>query len=407
MRPAYRILPVLVLLAALAPLLRARRAETLPLYAARTGLMCQTCHFDPNGGGPRNEFGFAFAKNRHTIEPDTTAAWKDLDLTNRVSDRLPLYVGLNQRFMLLGNKMVTKSLDRLAFFNMENAIYMTFQPHPRLTLSYSRDGFDGGSITQDAFALITGFPMDAYVKAGRFRTPFGLRMDDHTVATRNSFLDFETAQSFLPYDPRFPDMGVEVGADHGPLFGRVALTNGASDVFGSEPNADAVTGKLGLNGRFGQMAASFYDDYLKNGQGPFRRATRWGVYGLTHVRRLVLLGEAAAGTDKEVAGGSKNLLAAYAEADYAFNRVVNLRVRYDVFQGDRSDALVVRPDSSEVSLRDLNTYQRVALEGEFMLVPFAELRWAVRQIVPTASADAQGNALNNETQGFLQLHLSY
>ena len=32
-------------------------ADRAALYAARTGLMCQSCHFDPNGGGPRNFYG--------------------------------------------------------------------------------------------------------------------------------------------------------------------------------------------------------------------------------------------------------------------------------------------------------------------------------------------------------------
>jgi len=408
MRLPLRILPVLILLAALAPLLHPRRAETLPLYAARQGLPCQSCHFDPNGGGPRNDFGFAFAKNRHALAPDTAGAWKDLDLTNRVSDRLPLYVGLDQRFMLLGNHLSGPgTLDRLGFFNMENALYMVFQPHSRLALVYNRDGFDAGSTTQDAFGLISGFPGGAYLKAGRFRTPFGLRMDDHTVATRHSFLDFQTGQSFLPYDPRHPDMGVEVGADHGPLFGRAAFTNGASGVFGSEPFAEAVTLKLGYGGARGQAAVSFYDDYLKNGAGPFRRATRWGAYALTHVSRLALLGEVGAGTDEQPTGERRNLLAGFAEADYAVNRAVNLRVRYDLFQGDRDGTVIVREDLSTVSRRDAGTYQRYALEGEFLLVPFAELRWTVRRIEPRASADESGNPLPRETQGYLQLHFSY
>src|SRR6476659_7362586 len=90
-----------------------RRGETLPLYAARTGLQCQSCHFDPNGGGPRNEFGFAFARNRHELEPeDSTSEWHDLDLTNRVGDRMPVYLGVNQRFMLLANSATKNdSLD--------------------------------------------------------------------------------------------------------------------------------------------------------------------------------------------------------------------------------------------------------------------------------------------------------
>lgn len=408
MRLPVRVLPALVLLAALVPLFLAQRAEALPLYAARQGLMCQSCHFDPNGGGPRNDFGFAFARNRHSLAADTAGAWQNLDLSNRVSDRVPIYIGLNQRFMLLANTTVkTDSLDRLSFFNMENALYTVFQPHSRLTLVYSRDGLDGGSITQDAFGMITGFASDGYLKAGRFRTPFGLRADDHTLATRNGFLDFETGQTFLPYDPRFPDMGLEVGADHGGFFGRAAFTNGGAQFFGSDPFAEAITLKLGHNSTFGQGAVSFYDDYRKGGTGLYKRATRWDAYTLTHRGPLAFLGELGAGTNEAVLGGRRNLLAAFAEADYAITRGVNVRVRYDFFQGDRDGTGVLRPDGSTVSRRDLATWQRYALEGEFVPVPFAELRWALRLIVPRASADASGLDRVNEKQAYLQFHFSY
>jgi len=42
-------------------------AKALPAYAARTGLACGQCHVDPGGGGPRNAFGRAFARNGHQI----------------------------------------------------------------------------------------------------------------------------------------------------------------------------------------------------------------------------------------------------------------------------------------------------------------------------------------------------
>ena len=407
MRLTIRIAPFLILFVALVQLLPPRRAETLPLYAARQGLQCQSCHFDPNGGGPRNDFGFAFAKNRHTLEPDTSAAWKDLDLTNRVGDRMPVYFGVNQRFMLIANAASkSDSLDRLGFFNMENALYVVFQPHSRLALVYSRDGFNDGATTQDAFGILNGLPGGMYLKAGRFRTPFGLRMDDHTVATRNAFLDFESGQTFLPYDPRKPDMGLEVGADRGPLFGRASFTNGASDIFGPQPFAEAFTGKLGFNQSRGQVAVSVYDNYVK-GSTFLQRATRWDAYGLTHFGRLAFIGDLAAGTDKIAREGDRNLLAGFAEADYAFNRAVNVRVRYDLFEGYRDGTLITRPDGSQVSLSDLTTYNRYAIEGEFVPVPFAELRWALRLVDPRASADPLGTALVQEKQAFLQFHFSY
>ncbi len=405
MRLVARAVPVLALLALFLASVFPPRARGLPLYAARTGFQCQTCHFDPNGGGPRNDFGFAFAKNRHSLTPDTSGAWKDLNLTNRIGDNMPVYLGVNQRFVLLANtKTKSDSLERAAFYNMENALYVTFQPHSRLTLLYDRDAFDGSVLAQDAFGLISGFPWDAYIKAGRFRTPFGLRADDHTLATRNGFLDFESPPTgqvrFLPYDPRFPDMGVEVGAAKGPWFGRAAYTNGAADVFGSQPFAQSVTAKLGFNHPYYQGGVSFYDDYEKNGVGPFRRATRWGYYTLTHWRQIALIGEIAAGTDRDRIGesGKNNLLAGYIEADWMLSHVWNFRLRYDRLQTNRSSFTLVR---------DANTWDRYAVEGEILPVPFAEVRWVARVIVPKAEADLNGVPVKNEKQAYVQMHFSY
>ncbi len=390
----------------------ARRGEGLPLYAARTGLMCQSCHFDPNGGGPRTDFGFAFASHRHTIEPETTGTWKDLALTNRVSESMPVYFGLDQRFMLLSNANVTSSpAERAGFFNMENALYVSFQPHPRLALVYSRDAFNDATLAQDAFGVISGFPLDGYLKAGRFRTPFGLRMDDHTVATREGYLNLTGGPAFLPYDPRFPDMGVEIGGDHGSVFGRAAFTNGNSNVFGPQPFAHTATAKLGVNLPWVQTAVSVHDDYEKNAKFPFRRARRWSTYALTHWKRLVFIGEVGAGTDdfakKDIRGAHNNLLAGFGEIDWTVNRALNLRVRADHLETSRDGTEFTRPDGSMVSIQDVSSFDRWSLEGEILPVPFGEIRASYRVISPVAKTDIAGEKVRTERQGYLQFHFSY
>jgi hypothetical protein len=389
-------------------LLLGRPAATVPLFAARTGLMCGTCHFDPNGGGPRTEYGFSFARNRHSLEadPDTLSPWRDLNLVNRVGENVPLYFGVNQRFMLIANRTVNSdSLDRLGFFNMENALHFAFQPHRRLVLVYTLDAFSEGPSSvvrnRDAFGMISGFPADGYIKVGRFRNPFGLRQDDHTVATRNGFLDFSDQARFLPYDPRNPDMGVEYGMSHGGLFGRAALTNGDADVLsGQYAGSKAV--KLGYNAGWYQGALSFYDDFRKVEFEGVRRATRWGYYGMVHEGPLVALGEIGAGTDEldavipgTVTGPKRNLLAGYGELDYNPRRAWNARVRWNHLVTDRS---------TDMPTRDAATHDEYALEGEWVPVPFAELRFSLRKI------NHKNEALygfKDETQSFLQVHFAY
>jgi hypothetical protein len=399
MRVPSRAVPVLLLIASLALLSPTRRAHSVPLYAARNGLMCQSCHFDPNGGGPRNEFGFGFARNRHTLAAeDSIGPWADLTLTNRVGENMPVYFGVNQRFMLLANQHTdVHRPERLGFFNMENAIHIAFQPHRRLSLVYTLDAFGQGPsaavANKEAFGMIGGLPCDGYLKAGRFRTPFGLRMDDHTVATRAGFGDFGTGGGFLPYDPRYPDMGVEIGMVRCGWFGRAAFTDGAASLFSSNGNAEAKTVKVGYNTTWYQGGLSLYDDFIKSGTTPTARATRWGYYGMTHHGPFALLGEIAAGTDEDkVTPNKTNRLAGFVELDWSAHRQYNMRVRYDRVELDR------RPDPT---IRDQNTFSRYAVEGEWVPVPFAELRWVYRYL------DAKPEGAPDERQAYLQLHFSY
>lgn len=411
MRNFLRLVPPLLIVVALTSLLTARRAQTLPQYAARTGLLCGTCHFDPNGGGPRNEFGFNFAKNRHSIEPESAETpWGELALVNRVSDNLPLYFGLNQRFMLITNQYQDQdSIARLGFFNMQNALHFAFQPHSRLTMVYTVDAFSAGSsglsgglyVPKEAFGMLTGLPYGGYVKAGRFRVPFGLRMDDHTVATRRGFLDFASDQSFLPYDPRGSDMGFEVGGEHGIAYGRAAWTNGDANVLAGHYSG-AFSVKAGVNmPSWYQGGLSFYDDYRKEGFSGMKRATRWGYYGLFHWKRLALIGEVAAGTDEAepssggASGPKTNLLAWFAEVDYTPWRHTNARLRTDHQELDRS---------SDDAVRDAATHDRFAVEADWMPVPFAELRWVLRWI---DHKDNTAFGYPDETQSYLQLHFTY
>jgi len=404
MRLTLRVVPALIVAASLVPLLLLPApGKSTPLYATRMGLACANCHFDPNGGGPRNAFGFVFAKNRHSTDAETSGVFKDLDLTNKVSEQLPLYFGVNQRLMMLfEDASDAKGLDRFGFYNMESAIHLAFQPHPRLTLVYTNDGLDNGPrVTREAWAMVN-IGGDYYLRAGEFRVPFGLRMDDHTVATRNGFLDFQGGDRVLPYDPRFGDEGLELGGTRGLHYGRIAFTNGVSSpIGGGSTHAQAVSAKIGYAGTSFQDGFSGYDEWNEaTSFGSRTRASRWGWYGAAHRGQVSLIGEVVAGTDQysaisigpPVPEFKANLLGWFVEADYQANRAVNVRGRYDRMETNRS---------SDPFTRDLNSYSRYAVEGDIVPIPFAELRWTLRLIDP----DLEGE--DNEKQAYLQLHFSY
>jgi hypothetical protein len=399
MRRVLHLIPALLLLCSLGLLFTARKAQTVPLYAARQGLMCGTCHFDPNGGGPRNELGFAYEKNRHSLVPEgEDAPWGDVQsLSNRVSDNVPIYFGVNQRVMLLANTTTDASVvDRFGFFNMENAMHLTIQPHDKLLLVYTNDGgFTQVAQTKEAFGMIRGLPLDAYLKVGRIRNPYGLRMDDHTVSTRNAFLDFIGGPRFLPYDPRNSDTGYEIGWQGSSWFGRAAFTNGGTkDPVFTGDFAEAKAVKIGYNHPSYQGAISVYENLADD--NTYGRQARWGYYGMTHYGPVTLLGEVGAGTDTRQDGRKVNRLTYFGEVNVNPWRAVNFRFRYDHGEFDRS---------SDQVIRDQNTYDRYALESEWVPVPFAEFRLALRRI--QQKEGGPGLAAYEENQGYLQVHFAY
>ena len=412
MRPSLRVVTLAVVAASLTPLLfLATPGEGTPLYAARQGLACANCHFDPNGGGPRNAFGFAFAKNRHSMDAETSGVFKDLDLTNKVSEQLPLYFGVNQRLMALAddNGLPPDGLDRFGFFDMESQLHLAFQPHPRLTMVYTQDGFGSDArTTREAWGMITLWP-DHYLRAGVFRVPFGLRMDDHTVATRNGFTEFQPRAFALPYDPRVPDQGVEMGGSHGDFQVRLAYTDGTSFPLtgGPDPRAHAQTfsGKIVYNEPDYSVGVSGFDEWVPaNGVASRVRASRWGTYVLAHRGAVSLIGEVIAGTDRLSASAAGapytpvNRLGWFVEGDYQANRACNFRARFDRLEGNRVGDIAVREQSS---------YNRYAIEGEIVPVPFTEIRWTLRLIDPVADKDPFGATRDTEKQGYVQLHFSY
>ncbi|MGA8155718.1 MAG: hypothetical protein WB822_05785 [Rhodoplanes sp.] len=66
-------LAFIVWIAAMASSLVSGKAQALPTYAQRTGLVCGQCHINPSGGGPRTAFG-APSRRTATVCPANRAA---------------------------------------------------------------------------------------------------------------------------------------------------------------------------------------------------------------------------------------------------------------------------------------------------------------------------------------------
>jgi hypothetical protein len=310
--------------AALWASLSAAPAAGLPMYASRVGATCNTCHVDPNGGGIRNEFGFAYLRNRHATEPEER--WSSVTVDPKLNDWITL--GLDLRVLYYASHANGgRTLGSSTFFPMQGQVNVAVIPHPHLTLVASHGlvvdepGVPRGYVAREIYGMVEGLPGSLYARAGRFRIPFGLRQDDHTSYIRDG--------AYLPYDSQKPDAGIEVGRVGTSLFGQLAFTDGSSPFAERAQTFAAKVGRAADHYQAGLSGFHRYSDALG------ARFDRWALYAATTQGRLTLLGEAGAGTNR-AAGVARNLAAAFAEADYRVLRGLNLRAKFDWVDEDRS-----------------------------------------------------------------------
>jgi hypothetical protein len=179
----------------------------------------------------------------------------------------------------------------------------------------------GSASSREAFALLASRRAGAYVKAGRFFVPFGLRLLDDDAATRRaSGFTFESA-----------DTGIEVGADTGRWVGAVAVSNGRAEAGDADNRKQyAATGTwIGGWARAGLSAAS------NDLPGLAHRTLGEGSAGF-HVERLVLLLAFTRTIEADLEGERTRGAAGHVEADVAVSRGLTVRAWKGAHDPDRS-----------------------------------------------------------------------
>jgi hypothetical protein len=357
-----------------------RPAAALPLYSTRQGLPCVACHFDPQGGGARRELGFLYEKNRHDLAPEER--WADIQISNKIGDALYFGTNLRQQYTYI-DPVGSSDNSVSTFFPMQGALYAVFAPLPQLTAQYNRDLRQ----SRDAWVMVHDLPAGLWLKAGQFRVPFGLRMDDHTGAMRAGFRDalagsFGTS-GFLPYDPREVEGGIEAGV--APLSSlnatfSMALTNGGA-AFAQD--AQALTAKVALTEGQYIGGLSGYHNYRSTTGGRDWRASYYG--GWTPMPPLTFLAEFGLGETESGAGVIRRTRGFFVETDYRLDRTVLFRGKYDYIDLDyRIDGLA---------------QERFTLESDLTFLPFVDMKLSYRRVVPEDAAD--------ENQGLIQWHFYY
>ncbi len=327
------------------------RAAALPIYASREGRTCVSCHYDPNGGGMRNDFGFLYCKNRHGL--DTEQKWASVTVDPRINEWISL--GMDTRVLYIASHTDGgRTLGLSTFFPMQGQLNIALTPHDNLTVVASRGiVIDSDAyVARELYGLIHGFPYALYGKVGRFRLPFGLRQDDHTSYIRSV--------DFLPYNSQADDAGIELGAAGTKYFGQLSFTNGSGTISGER--AQTFAGKVGMAGQHLAAGISGFHQFLESSAAS---DDRWAAYAMSTWERFTALGELGGGqTTSQDSLGARRLYAAFAELDYRAARGINIRTKYDVLDPNR----------------DLSgdRFRRWLIEVDVAPVPFTELKLSFR-----------------------------
>ena len=291
-------------------------AHAEPYLAVRTEFKCVMCHVDPSGGGMRNAFGNAWARNelaRETVaigESGDDAGWTG-ELNRWVAAGGDLRTGLDY--------VDTPGEEEQSELAVSRAtVYAALRAIPNLLTVYLDEQVaPGGATARQAFALLTPADGRFSVKAGKFFLPYGLRLQDDTAFVRQvTGVNFDT-----------PDNGVELGLELPRWSAQLAATNGTAG--GGENDTTKQTSLLASYVRsFWRIGVSYNYNNADLGDREMQ-----GVFAGLRTGPVAWLAEVDLVTD-DTASGERERYASLFEGNWLIRDGHNLKVSYEYFDPD-------------------------------------------------------------------------
>jgi hypothetical protein len=293
------------------------RAE--PLFAARTGLGCASCHLNRTGGGGRTAYGAGYGAQ--------TLPWKKLAPAHGLFDGAVgerVRIGFDGRGGYLATFRDAGPYIGEAKLQEADVYFGADLIKDTLSIYIDEHVAPGGASSREAFALYAIERAGFYVKGGKFFLPFGLRFQDDEIATRRTTgFTFETA-----------DIGAELGMDDGKWSTSFAITNGTSG--GAETDNGKQYSWIGARvfslGRIGLSAST---NVLPKGA----HGTVAGVFGTYRAGPVVVMTEADVIHDDDGVNPEKHGGAGHVELDALAHPGLTLRAFAGAGDLDRSDGV--------------------------------------------------------------------
>lgn len=366
------ILMVLFILPAV--ILIPQRGKALYFFAAKEGTRCGTCHLNPTGGMIRTQVGLDYAQNDHSFQENGEES------TNKLSFVLGenLQAGSDMRFLYnyKDSTEIPGYQSRSSFFTMQGALYLSANLGKNLALFYNNDfGFAGLGQNRELWGLVRSLPFHSYIKIGRFKVPYGIRLDDHTSFIKDS----------LGFGTHSQDNGIEIGFTPATLFAHFSLTNGEDHYTPFDRNTyKAASTSGGIITRYFSLGGSYYFNRIAPA---FQDRKRAGVFGSFSYSKLILLGEVDYGWNDSLAAStfpSREILAGYAEAMLQLYPKLWLRGKFDYYDPQRG----VKDDD----------IQRVTIGGSTYLYKF--LDFGLQYRINLEQAKEKNNELISQVHVF-------
>ncbi|TPW16271.1 MAG: Uncharacterized protein FD129_755 [bacterium] len=365
------VVPTVASVLAAGSLLLSGEAAARPQYAAREGMNCISCHVDPDGGGLRHGNGFSYQRGRHAfeVEPKFEEWPADPELAKGVR------IGSDLRATGLsydtsdheedGEEPSVDTPRTYASFAMQGAVYLGFTPADHVVLYYAHDLGASSQKQRDWYGMLRGLTsLNLYIKAGQMRTPYGLRLDDHSAFTRGMQSSPPGEEGMMDVNPRETYPGVEVGFVKNTVHAQVSYQDAQGS---STPNFTKFEEKM-VNARLGIRAGHLFvgasGRYNGLGDGDeMSQSTRVGAFAMFGGSKFALLAEVDTGenqfsgslSDEEVNG-------AFLQGEFYLSRAVALRgdFNYMDFTNQEFDATI-------------RTARRYAAGIDWNPIPFVKL----------------------------------
>ncbi len=260
-------------------LLLAPSAEAEPRFALREGMHCATCHVNQTGGGMRTPWGRTFSQ----VSLPSQRGPGFLPLGRQERFELGANLRSSARFVSAARTSIEeqqyRSAPQASFEMAEANVYLRAQLlEDRVDVYVDQTVAPEAAANREAFVLLRGLVEGAWLKAGRFLLPHGLRIYDDTAFIRQ--------QTGFTYANQ--DLGVEVGLTRGAFTGAVALTNGTLGAPDSNLLKQVSAHTEGV-WRHGRIGASFAWNDTSSDAFAARTLTS-SVHGGLQAGRLMVLG---------------------------------------------------------------------------------------------------------------------